>query len=89
MENHDIKATPEHFNDLWEGRKTFEARLNDRDYKVGDKLLIREYLPKMDYYTSRYILAEVSHILYGGACGIEQGHCIMSLRNIYRCQPYK
>ena len=40
---HNLKSHPEFFREVISGAKTFEIRLNDRDYKVGDVLWLREY----------------------------------------------
>lgn len=43
---HELKVNTEYYHRLANGTKTFEIRKNDRDYQVGDTLLLREYLPK-------------------------------------------
>ena len=43
---HDLKCHPDYFEALRDGTKTFECRYNDRDFEVGDELLLREYDPK-------------------------------------------
>jgi len=44
---HDLKIWPKHFQDVWNGIKTFELRLNDRDYQAGDVLRLYEFDPHM------------------------------------------
>lgn len=45
---HELKVWPEFFDDLENGRKTFELRKFDRDFREGDTLRLREYDPKKD-----------------------------------------
>lgn len=40
---HHLKILPQYFNDIRLGTKTFEIRKNDRNYKVGDTLVLKEY----------------------------------------------
>lgn len=42
---HELKTWPEFYRAVQDNKKTFELRFNDRDYKVGDELLLREFEP--------------------------------------------
>lgn len=74
---HDLKVHPIPFLELVAGLKNFEYRKNDRDYKVGDKLVLREYTGTA--YTGRYAVRGVSYVLFGPEYGVPEGFCIMSL----------
>lgn len=39
--DHDLKTAEPFWNDVAMNRKTFEIRVNDRDYRVGDRLFLR------------------------------------------------
>lgn len=45
-QTHDLKCWPEFFRPLCQGIKTFEVRLNDRNYQVGDTLQLWEWKPE-------------------------------------------
>ena len=74
---HDLKTWPEPFQAVWDGDKTAEIRLNDRAFEVGHNLLLREYDPKTETYSGRYVWGRVTHILAGGF-GLKENHIMMS-----------
>lgn len=43
MKNHYLEINPESYEALVSGVKKFEIRMNDRNYKVGDKLILKEF----------------------------------------------
>jgi len=59
---HELKSWPEFFEPTLRGDKTFEIRWNDREYTVGDFLLLREYDPKTQTYTGRQIEARIDYL---------------------------
>ncbi len=59
---HDLKTIPPFYKDVENGLKTFEVRKNDRDFKVGDCLVLQEYLPKTETFTGEMILMRVTYI---------------------------
>ena len=59
---HKLKTHPEYFEAVLQGRKNFEIRQNDRNFKVGDWLELHEYDPKTNEYTARVILTRVSYM---------------------------
>ncbi len=76
---HELKTWPQFFNPILRGEKTFEFRKNDRDFKKGDKLLLREYDPFYNSYTTRELLVLVSYILHGGQFEIPKGYVIIAI----------
>ena len=57
---HDLKIHTKFFQAIEEGKKNFEIRINDRDYKVGDIVKLREY--NMDHYTGREVTRKITYI---------------------------
>jgi hypothetical protein len=74
---HEIKCDEPHFTDVSEGRKRFEVRFWDRDYRIGD------FLELVSTRTAKRIRVEVLHMLPGDeycTYGIRKGWVIMSIR---------
>lgn len=57
---HELKILSEYFWDIAEGRKTFEIRKNDRNFQVGDYLILKEF--KEEKHTGWKITVEVTYI---------------------------
>lgn len=84
---HELKTWPLYFEQVRNGNKNFEVRKNDRNFSVGDELILKEYVPKGYYedglnddkYTGRIIHRKVSYILRGGEFGIQDGFVVMGL----------
>lgn len=75
---HELKTWPEPFKSLQEGVKTFEIRVNDRNFQVGDTLLLHEWNPVTKSYTG-YIL--VRRVTYLTEWDQKPGNVVMGLSN--------
>ena len=76
---HELKILPEYFQAVVSGEKTAELRKDDRDYKVGDTLLLREW--NGTGYTGGSISVRVTHILRNcSEYGLADGFCILSFQ---------
>ena len=62
MAIHELKTWSEYFYPISNGKKQFEIRINDRDYKVGDILDLKEYNPNNDLYSGREIRVYVTYV---------------------------
>lgn len=63
MQTHELKAWPTFFEPVFAGKKNWEVRVNDRDFKSGDVLLLREWDPEAKRFTGRWCRRLVSHVL--------------------------
>ncbi|PIT58365.1 DUF3850 domain-containing protein [Snodgrassella alvi] len=59
---HRLKILPEYFEAVKQKVKRAEFRKNDRDFKVGDLLLLEEYDKTNNQYTGRFILVRITHV---------------------------
>ena len=57
------KAWPELFEKVISGDKTFELRLADWQYRVGDTLVLQEFDPKTKQFTGREIKKQITFVL--------------------------
>lgn len=86
MNTHELKIWPEYFQAVQEGIKTHEIRVNDRDFHVGDVLVLLEWFPSCHTfgegasYTGRKCEVEVTYITRGGQFGIRSDMVVMSIR---------
>lgn len=87
MRWHELKTDPAVFDAVAGGSKTHEIRFNDRDFKVGDGLLLRRtkasgaQMRGMGWpleYTGQEFRAVVTHVLDG--YGLMPGWVILSIR---------
>ncbi len=62
MKMHELKTTQPYFDEVCRGAKRADLRKNDRDFKVGDQLLLKEYDPEIGY-TGRSFIVRVTHVL--------------------------
>ena len=70
MTRHELKTWPKYFAAVRSGQKRFEIRRNDREFKVGDILVLREFDPETQDYTGQAEERQVTFLLseedYGG-----------------------
>ncbi len=64
------------------GEKPFELRKNDRGFKAGHELLLREFNQHTQTYTGSTLRRKITFILQGSEAegfGLKPGFCIMGL----------
>lgn len=61
--HHDLKILPKYYLAVADGRKTFEVRNNDRQFKFGDTVTLKEWLPDLGCgFTGRELSFRVGYI---------------------------
>ena len=79
---HILKTINPYFNDVSNGLKDFEIRINDRNFKVGDTIKLVEYEPYNTSINPRYLIKKIKYILNGGMYGLEANYVIIGMENI-------
>ena len=87
MNRHELKTDSEVFQAVVAGLKTYEIRLDDRGFQVGDELYLRETVHTGEEmkngapleYTGHVAIATVSHILRGPIYGLADRWAILSV----------
>lgn len=74
---HELKITPKYFKDVVDGDKNFELRKNDRDFKVGDSLMLKEF--DSGAYKGDSVQVVVTYILVGGEYSLDKDYVILGI----------
>lgn len=75
---HQIKTWMPYYQDIVDGKKPFEFRLNDRDYQVGDEIQHIEWNSEEGKETGRQVWATITYIIRGGVFGIPGEYCVFT-----------
>jgi hypothetical protein len=78
---HDLKCHPGSFRAILSGAKTAEFRKMDRDYQVGDYIILMEYRESSEYSGDK-CWVEITHITDGCQFGIPDGYGMLSVKLI-------
>lgn len=63
MAHHNLRTWPRYFNEVVSGKKTFEMRSNDRDFREGDTVTLQEYDPVLEAHTGRELSFRIGYVL--------------------------
>lgn len=74
---HTLKIDSEYFEDIKMQRKNFEVRKNDRDFRLGDFIILNEF--KDDLHTGSSIIVCINYILYDKQY-VKDGYCILGIQ---------
>lgn len=77
---HELKTWIPFYEEMINGDKTFEVRKNDRNFAIGNALLLREYDQMNKCYTGRQKYFMIDYILHGGQFGIKKGFVVIGIR---------
>ena len=87
--SYELKSWPEFFEEVRSGRKMHELRrADDRSFRVGDYLVLREYDPRREVYTGRRCRVEVTYITSADVpcaffdAALDPRYCILSVTRI-------
>lgn len=86
MNVHELKVWPQYFDALISGNKTFEVRKDDRRFRAGDAIELREWDPVTRDYTGRSTFRIVGYVLSAadeiGAQALQPGYVVLSLKAV-------
>lgn len=83
MATHKLKVWHEYMDDLINGDKNFELRFNDRNFQVGDILILEEYDKEKKEYLNRNLKVEVTYILDNKVFdALRDGSVIMAIKPV-------
>ncbi len=75
---HELKLRSEFYLRVATGQKPFEIRKNDRDYQVGDRLIMREWQDGVGFVdNSETIIADVTYI---STFNQQPGYVVMGIK---------
>lgn len=75
---HALKTEHQYFEDVISGKKPFEVRKNDREFKVGDFLALNEISEDFRH-TGRCCVVEVTYVL-GDTRFAKEGYVTLGIR---------
>ena len=80
---HELKTIPKYFKEVYNQNKRFEFRLNDRNFKINDILVLKEFNPKTKVYSGSEVIVKVTYIMSGKTEFIDlDNYVIMSIKTI-------
>lgn len=80
MTKHELRTWPVHYAEVIARRKRCELRKDDRGFRVGDALVLREWDPDVQGYTGAATIVNVTHIISDVPhLGLEAGYVVMSI----------
>lgn len=78
---HCLKIWPGEYKAIYDNLKKFEIRVNDRNFNVGDKLVLQMYDPDKEEYMGKELEVRITCI-YQGMFGLPGRLCVMGIEHI-------
>lgn len=75
----ELKTWVESFQAIWDGRKKYEVRKADRDFKLWNVVWLREWDEKKQKYTGREIAANIVYVTEPGSFGLSKDVCVFGV----------
>lgn len=87
---HELKCVDPFYEDVAEGTKTFELRMNDREYNDGDQLLLKQYSQTTNSYSGFECKVDVIKVYKNmEQFGLPAHMCIMAIKLVTEKVPDK
>lgn len=78
MKCHELKTVSPFFEAIGNG-KTFEVRKHDRDFQVGDTLVLNHYSPITGYKGESKVVRVTYILTHGEFDGVAKGYVVLGL----------
>lgn len=83
---HRLKTQHRYFKDVQSGKKNFEVRKFDRNFKVEDILILldttKDFADKDPEIDTPCIVCVITYILPGGKFGIDSNYCVIGFNKL-------
>lgn len=79
MTTHELKSWPKSFAAIVDGLKTYEVRVADRPFAIGDQVLFREWNPETKEYTGDDCQAAIIYLTAAGEWGLPPNLCVFGI----------
>lgn len=93
MTTHTVKSWAHFFDAIRDGRKLHDLRIMDRDYKVGDFMILQKYDNINGRYTGDELKVEITYITSDkvpcafSSSALAKDYAILSIKPIYHIDP--
>lgn len=79
MKTHELKINQQYLKLIIDGRKNWEVRKNDRNFKEGETIIVKEYLPETNSYTGREAEGTILYVFSTNEM-LKPGYVILSVK---------